>query len=209
MDALFVSFVDALLKLRLDFSRLNSIRVAMKETYKIVVYTATNKAGVDYTVRALRDSKGKDYSGSLYQFAALRLLPDGGTLTSEWFHDFKYDLATTVLQHVYKNEVMPTGKNVTDMLFEAVAELRVWNEQVPEVNGTKTPVYEDVHYTGFKAFDKAYRALIKDKDSSFIGSKEYNTAMFDMRAVLHATELIAGRAKPENEVRLPVFKYTY
>jgi hypothetical protein len=200
MEKNHASLLIELLKLRLNFLRINDVALS-DEVYRVDFFDGKTSAGVDYVGICVVDSRKNEYTVSDRQLAGLRLKK--GTLTSVWLEDFRSDAGADTLQEWLKEKVTTTPNfDLADLRLKVVAQLKVRN---PHASVADTPVYQDFCYEGSVIYKKGVVALTKGKDVSFYRTQEYSLGMMDLRDALHKTSMRPGKVTDENIVRLPIF----
>jgi hypothetical protein len=194
MEKNYKSLLSTILAWKLDWFRMNDISVS-PELYSIGFYDYKDALGKTTTRLCLRDSKNKEYNLSEYQLAALRCAI--GPVTAEWLDQFKEDVNGTTFQ-----KIAADIDDLESVKLKAVSTIKIRNHQVKDLN---TPIYKDTCYEGSKAYAHDVRDFLKDKAKDFALTAEYRNKMRDLRDVLYATKLEAGKDVDANIVRLPIF----
>lgn len=185
--------------LRLNFLRVNDIAIG-SGVYSIDFFDAKDASGKEVERVCLKDEKNNEYQVSEKQLAALRIAT--GPVAAVWFDEFKADPNATTFQ-VKARELLAAGKDIRDVKFRAVKQLKVRNNQVTVLD---TPVYRDNCYEGSAEYTRSTRALTSGKAAEFFSSPEYFRGMAEIREKLHSTTVKPGKAIDANLVYLPVFE---
>jgi hypothetical protein len=183
----------------LNFLRVNDITIG-SGVYNIDFFDTKDAAGKPVERICLKDEKNNEFQVSDRQLAALRIAT--GPISAVWFDEFKSDPNATTFQ-VKARELLAAGKDVRDVKFRAVKQLKVRNNQVTVID---TPVYKDNCYEGSAEYTRSVRSLTTGKAAEFFSTPEYFRSMTEIREKLHSTSVKTGKAIDANLVYLPVFE---
>ena len=190
------SLLSIVCSISLGFNRINDAPLG-SELYTIEVDPAKEEGHQLY----LQNSKGKQYEVSVNQLAALRI--SDGKVKEIWLDEFKDSKDFCNLQ-MAAHKLVEDGVTLKQIQLKVVGQLKMRNHQV---DGVDVPIYIDRCYTGALGYMKQVRELVKLKPTT--EQKEYYSQLRALRDGLYATALKDGMNKPENVVKLPVFKIQF